>query len=226
MTRERIVSTGKCNLCGGVFGKAAMTTHLRSCRKKQAAAEKPKKAMVFHLLVEGRYQPEYWMHLEVPVNATLDTLDRFLRDTWLECCGHMSEFEIQGARYTVAPMDMDDESMDVKLKDVLTPKMTFLHAYDFGSTTHLKLKVVSEYETDLTGKKVRVLARNEPPVIPCGVCGKPVVRVCMEHSYSEEGWLCEACASRHACGEEMLLPVPNSPRAGVCGYTGSDVEGT
>ncbi len=84
------------------------------------------------------------MHLEVPAEATLDTLDRFLRDTWLECCGHMSEFEIEGTRYTVEPMDIDDESMDAKLKDVLTPGMKFEHTYDFGSSTHLRLKVVSE----------------------------------------------------------------------------------
>ncbi len=220
MAREKTVSSGKCNLCGGIFGKAAMTSHLKSCRKKQASSEKPKKTATFHLVVEGRYQPEYWMHLDVPANATLDTLDRFLRDTWLECCGHMSEFEIKGTRYTVEPMDMDDEGMDVKLKDVLSPGMTFLHAYDFGSTTHLKLKVVSGYESDATGKKVRILARNEPPAIPCGHCGKPAVQVCMECSYSKEGWLCEEHAATHECGDESFLPVVNSPRVGVCGYAG------
>jgi hypothetical protein len=220
MAREKIVSNGKCTLCGGVFAKAAMTTHLKSCRKKQMPSEEPKKVAAFHLLVEGRHQPEYWMHLEVPAGATLDTLDRFLRDTWLECCGHMSEFEIQGTRYTVEAMDLDDEEMDAKLKDVLSPRMAFLHAYDFGSTTHLKLKVVSEYESDLTDKKVHILARNEPPVIPCGVCGKPATQICTECSYSAEGWLCDACSGEHECGEEMLLPVVNSPRTGVCGYTG------
>lgn len=220
MAREKIVSSGKCSLCGGVFDKSVMTSHLKSCRKKQAVSEKAKRGTVFHLLVEGRYQPEYWMHLEVPANATLGMLDRFLRDTWLECCGHMSEFEIEGTRYTVEPMDVDDESMDVPLKDVLSPKMAFLHAYDFGSTTYLKLKVVSEDEGDVKGKKVRVLARNEPPVIPCGGCGKPATQVCMECSYSAEGWLCDGCAAEHECGEEMLLPVVNSPRTGVCGYTG------
>jgi hypothetical protein len=220
MAREKIVSSGRCNLCGGVFDKSAMTSHLKPCRKKQTVSEKAKMGTVFHLLVEGRYQPEYWMHLEVPANATLDALDRFLRDTWLECCGHMSEFEIEGTRYTVEPMDVDDEGMDVQLKDVLSPKTAFLHAYDFGSTTYLKLKVVSEYESDVKGKKVRVLARNEPPVIPCGGCGKPATQVCMECSYSAEGWLCDGCAAEHECGEEMLLPVVNSPRVGVCGYTG------
>ena len=70
-------------------------------------------------LWKSRYLPEYWMHLEVPADATLGSLDRFLRDTWLECCGHMSEFEIEGTRYPIEPMEVDDESMDAQLKDVL-----------------------------------------------------------------------------------------------------------
>ena len=36
-------------------------------------------------------------------------------------------------------------------------------------------------------------------------------------------WLCEDCAKTHECGEEMLLPVCNSPRLGVCGYCGSNI---
>jgi hypothetical protein len=32
----------------------------------------------------------------------------------------------------------------------------------------------------------------------------------------------DVCVKDHECGEEMLLPMANSPRAGVCGYTGQD----
>lgn len=220
MARERTVSRGRCNLCGGVFAKASMTTHLRSCRRKQPASGKPKKTAAFHLIAEGRYNPDYWIHLQVPAEATLDTLDRFLRDIWLECCGHMSAFEIAGRIYSVEPMDWEDEGMEVRLKNVLSPKMTFFHDYDFGSTTRLKLKVVAEVESNQTGKKIRLLARNEPPVIPCGHCGKPVTQICGECAYMEEGWLCDECASTHECEQDMLTPIPNSPRAGVCGYTG------
>jgi len=236
MTGKRPTSNGKCDLCGAVFSKAAMTGHLKSCKKKAGRGEatgKLTKKEAFHLVVEGRYQPEYWMHLEVPAQATLDTLDRFLRDTWLECCGHLSEFEIDGRRYSAEPMDLmmglmddlpnvDDGSMDVKLKDVLTPGMKFEHAYDFGSTTHLRLKVVSKDESPLKPDEIRVLARNEPPTIPCANCGKPATQVCTQCMYSEEGegWLCDECASKHDCEEPMFLPVVNSPRVGVCGYAG------
>ena len=34
------------------------------------------------------------------------------------------------------------------------------------------------------------------------------------------GLLCSHCAKKHECGEDVQLPVVNSPRMGMCGYTG------
>jgi hypothetical protein len=43
-----------------------------------------------------------------------------------------------------------------------------------------------------------------------------------EPGEGDEGaaFLCNACVAQHGCGEEMLRPVVNSPRMGVCGYDG------
>jgi len=221
------ISNGKCNLCGGTFGKTAMTKHLKECKQKNGVSKTSSpgrgsgKTKTFHLVAEGRYSPDYWLHLEVPANAKLETLDDFLRGIWLECCGHMSAFTIEGQVYSVAPMDeLDDKSMNVRLDKVLEAGMKFFHEYDFGSTTHLTLKVVSEEESEVKGKDIQVLARNEPPPISCDSCGKMATKVCTQCLYSDEGWLCDECAAEHECGEDMLLPVVNSPRVGTCGYTG------
>jgi hypothetical protein len=220
------ISTGKCNLCGSTFNKQAMTNHIDSCKQKNPVSESssgagPRKTKTFYLIVEGQYSPEYWMHLEIPADATLEVLDGFLRQIWLECCGHLSAFTVEGKRYSVSPMDdFNDETMGIKLNEVLKPGMKFFHEYDFGSTTHLALKVISEQESRIKGKSVRVLARNDPPPILCNSCGKMATRVCTECICNGEGWLCDQCAAEHKCGEDMLLPVVNSPRVGTCGYTG------
>jgi hypothetical protein len=226
MTR-RIMSKGQCNLCGGTFGKSAMTRHLKSCKQKEKNSEtsspdrSPQKTKIFHLVVEARYSSDYWMHLEVPADAPLEDLDSFLRRIWLECCGHMSAFTIEGKTYSVAPMaEFDDESMEARLDDILNPGMKFHYEYDFGSTTHLAMKVVSQEQKQIKDEFITVLARNEPPSIPCMSCGKMAAQVCTECLWSGEGWLCDECAAEHKCGEDMLLPVVNSPRVGVCGYTG------
>ena len=227
----RQTSKGICAFCQGEFSKSAMTRHLETCEQrtiteaKTESRRKAQKIRTFHLLVEGRDLPMYWMHLDVTASTTLATLDRFLRDTWLECCGHLSAFEIGGVRYAAdAGMDdgwgMDEKSMRVRLDRVFSPGQSCSYEYDYGTTTELKLKVISEREAEARGKAIRMLARNTPPVILCEECGKPATNVCSQCIFDGKGWLCDDCVEDHECGEEMLLPVVNSPRVGMCAYTG------
>lgn len=165
------------------------------------------------------------MHIELPADATLTTLDNFLRDIWLECCGHLSAFRIGGETYE-SMVDrswrMNNKPMrGVKLGTILQPGQPFTHEYDFGSTTELKLRMISEREAPAKGKNVQVLARNLPPDIRCVTCGQPAAWVCTECAWGEDqGWYCNKCLQEHECGDEMALPVVNSPRVGVCGYEG------
>lgn len=240
--KEKIESPGKCNFCGQTFEKGNMTRHLKSCEKRKDAAKTPSKGVIeetiFHIVAEGDYSPEYWIHIEMPAHATLDDLDGFLRDIWLECCGHLSSFTIDGRDYH--PEDeggpgasfIDVFSFIKGGKDrhgvmsdpvgkVLKKGLAFKHDYDFGSTTRLKLRVVSEREGTVKGEPVKLLARNLPPPILCGSCGKQATQVCTDCIYGgSEAWLCKKCAKKHGCGEDMFLPVVNSPRVGVCGYCG------
>jgi len=222
-------STGECYLCHQSFSKAAMSRHLAACVQKQAAAEaggaQPStKARYFHILVEGRDQPDYWLHLDVRAAAKLRDLDAFLRDIWLECCGHLSAFTIDATRYSVEPIDdlygEDERSMNVKLERVLRARMTFSHEYDFGTTTELRLKVVAERIGPVRREYICLLARNHPPKIPCELCSKPATKVCPVCVWSGEAWYCDECAPKHECEDDYFLPVVNSPRTGMCGYSG------
>ena len=166
----------------------------------------------------------YWMHLEADSNSKLQDLDTFLRRIWVECCGHMSMFEIEETNYSIHPQkEFDDRSMNVKMGSVLGEGMRFSYEYDFGTTTSLDLKVVSVHPSRLSGKKFELLARNDAPEIYCGSCGskKLATNVCCECIWdSDKAWVCDDCSKKHKCGEEVLLPVVNSPRVGMCGYTG------
>jgi hypothetical protein len=188
-----------------------MTRHLQSCLKK-SGSQAGDGEKLFHIVVEGMGLSGdlYWLHLKVKAAAKFETLDRFLRDTWLECCGHMSAFR----------MGRDEVGMNRSLARLLKPKMKLIHEYDFGSTTELLVTVAGEFEGSIRKGKLEILARNDPPSIPCAQCGKPATQICCYCVYSEKGWLCEECAGEHGCGEDMLLPVVNSPRTGVCGYDG------
>lgn len=218
---------GVCSYCGDVFGKVAMTRHLNTCKSMIEKDEQGKNGSgrdFFFLVVQGR-PADYWMCLDVDATATLKELDTFLRTTWLECCGHMSLFEIDGISYTSSPDDfMEERSMNVTLKKVLDEVgMKFSHEYDFGATTTLQLKVQSVrrgHKRKESKGKIELMARNTAPGFQCSYCNSAAEHICCECMYEDEGLLCESCAESHECGEEMLLLVVNSPRMGVCGYYG------
>ena len=131
-----------------------------------------------------------------------------------------------------------EHDMDVELSKVLKVGQKFFHEYDFGSTTKLALKVVAEREGTAPkddykysgefgkDKTIKIMARNNPPQISCRECGKPATKVAAGYYYFEDGALCDVCARTSLKEyEDMFLPIVNSPRVGVCGYTGdADVE--
>src|SRR6266480_2557819 len=332
-TATKEVSKGVCSFCKGEFEKAKMTQHLKYCKQRatEIATElestpTTQKTRLFHILVEGRYNPQYWMHLEMPASDALADLDDFLRAIWLECCGHLSEFTIGGTSYSSEPEDyfyfgedatdeeteieeveeeedeeldidellqtfppeylkmlpqnflselqkfestndlvsylketlnsipkrgvphsqeewdayreryfqsqileallemVEDRSLDVPLEKVLKVGQKFSYEYDFGSSTDLTLKVLSEREGIVQNEdedNIEVIARNIQPVILCKVCGKPAKVVVGGYFDVEENAFCsKKCVKKSGEDADMLLPVVNSPRVGVCAYTG------
>lgn len=223
---------GKCKYCGKEYTFGYMNRHLPVCKERQkkwAEETGSKKCGYFELAVYPKYNRDYWLYVEIKETATLKDVDQFLRDIWVECCGHLSAFDIGGISYDVAPQDdffwgKPVKSMNCKLKTVLEKGMTFGYEYDFGSTTELMITVVNYRIGEDRKEKLIILSRNNPIEVLCGVCGKKsAMYICAEYIYEGNGWLCEDCAKAYEYDEEMLLPVCNSPRAGVCGYCGSSI---
>lgn len=223
---------GKCKYCGKDYTKSYMLRHLADCKERKAsiAAEiGTKKCGYFELVISSKYEKEYWLVIEMRDDATLKDLDSFLRDIWLECCGHLSGFDIGGTRYEIEPCKdvfwgEPARNMNCKLKSVLQKDMTIGYEYDYGSTTELVISV-HEYRLSYWKKdKLTLLSRNNPLEFLCDTCHtKKAAAVCTECLYEGEGFLCDDCRKTHECGEEMQLPVCNSPRMGVCAYEGSSI---
>lgn len=223
---------GKCKYCGKEYTMGYMKRHLSACKERlnQLASESGgRQCGYFQLAVSPKYDNYYWLFIEVKETATLKDVDTFLRDIWLECCGHLSAFRINGVSYEVMPekdffWGEPAKSMNYKLKEVLEKGMTIGYEYDFGSTTELKISVIDYRVGCLKGGKVTILSRNNPYEYICDECGKkPAVAICPECAWDGKGLLCEDCSRTHKCGEDMLLNICNSPRMGVCAYMGSSI---
>ena len=224
-------SKGKCKFCGKEYTKASMVKHISSCKeriRKHDEIENGKTCGYFGLLIAAKYAKSYWLITEFREDATLKDIDKFLRDIWLECCGHLSSFKIDEVWYESDPEPSMGwgrrtvKSMNCKLQNVIEKGMTFDYEYDFGSTTALTVSVFDYRVGNWKKDKLSILSRNNPVEYICDECGeKPATVVCTECMYEDAGFLCDVCKENHGCGEEMLMGICNSPRFGVCGYEGS-----
>jgi hypothetical protein len=198
-------SIGVCTLCKERVPKQGVVRHLAACAPRHdhrggASCD------LWHVRAEGKGSAVYWIDLEIKGDASLQRLDDFLRRIWLECCGHMSAFTIGGQRYSVlVDREFDrggvERSMAARISSALTPGQRFSYEYDFGSTTHLALKVVGA-RSGIAGRAVaRLLARNEPPVWPCAVCAKPASVICPFCVHEGNPFSCPKHIREHACEE-------------------------
>ena len=196
---------GNCYLCGAELGKTAMKNHILQVHCGDSSL--PKRRL---LKIEGAYEKDYWLYIDVPVNKTLSSVDTFLRKIWLECCGHMSGFSDVRHNEIGKSRQLGEFPAETQL----------LHEYDFGSTTETLITVVGDTYGKPQRNIVRLLARNIPPKFHCVKCGKDAAYICCKCVYETDNpFFCESCGKEHE--HNILLPVTNSPRMGVCGYDGA-----
>ncbi len=252
MSEEKLTSEGKCLFCEKTFAKAGINRHLSTHLKEKVATGKSGKSFLVKVETDKRWgATPYFLSLWIDGEATFKAIDKFLRDIWLECCGHMSAFrnpknEGRGMWDPFEAMElmakgkikeyenlMEEQNGEVpmsrKAKDALYKGLALEYEYDFGSTTALTLTVVEEYPTK-ADKKIVLLSRNEPLKIMCSSCEKvPATQMCTVCSYEEESMFCDKCAEEHAkkCedfADYAAMQVVNSPRMGVCGYEGGIID--
>jgi len=251
---EKFKSEGKCLFCNKTFTKAGISRHVATHLKEKSETEKSGNSFLLKVETTKRWSSSpYFLSLWVDGEATMKTIDKFLRDIWLECCGHMSAFrnpKIQHKRGKVLSMTdvfdylerrssvknkkmMESSTGEVpmvrKAKDALYSGLVLEYDYDFGSTTKLDITVIGEYQIK-ADKKVVLVSRNEPLQIVCAICKKvPATQICTICMYNEHAEFCERCAPKHAkkCADfedYASMPVVNSPRMGVCGYVGGRID--
>jgi hypothetical protein len=213
---------GTCAYCGEAITKRGVMKHLEKCSERQealasaAASSRPVETL-WHLRVQDAYDKDFWLDLEMVGSASLDKLDKYLRAIWLECCGHLSMFTIGG-------WQGDEIGKSRKANGIFEPGLVLRHLYDFGTTSETDIKVVGSREGKPASRHaLALLARNQMPEAVCQECGEPAKWLCLECLYEENkaGQLCDEHVEEHL-NENYGGPLPlvNSPRTGMCGYTG------
>ncbi len=213
---------GKCLFCGRDMTRGGMIRHLPSCeQRRQAIDEKEYDRRIeqdlYHLQVSDPYSSDYWLNLEINGTAKLADFDDYLRAIWLECCDHMSQFSDEGEYGR-------EVAMTQRVFNVFKPGVEMTHIYDFGSSTVTVIKMVGKRRgMPLTSNPVFLMARNNPPEYICEECDKPASWFDMEALFNMGQFIC--LCNEHAESDpdgytDEYIEIVNSPRTGVCGYTG------
>jgi len=213
---------GRCLVCGKRYWFAGMSRHVLSCIGEvgDVGEDRECKSYVISVKGVGITGITYWMIVEVGAGARLSDLDKFLREKWVECCWHLSRFRICGASFyseEITARDLDGETMDHSLREVIREGIIFHYDYDFGTTT-LQLKVLACSIRAV--KAIRVLAVNEEPEFICSTCNRRATLLCnlCISLKGEPLYLCDVCSPKHKIHEDYLYVLANSPRVGLCGY--------
>ena len=169
-------------------------TGLRPARNPRRRDQRRVSQKTAHISIRSKERP-HWLELGVRCDVTLYELDQFLRSVWLECCGHLSNFRINGETYSiVVPLpgtgcrfkpEYDYEEnlkhMGRSVNAAVPPLTKFRHEYDYGTPTELDLEYVAVYGELVQavtptqpwhGGQIVILARNHP-LRACLRCGKP-----------------------------------------------------
>lgn len=205
---------GKCYYCNKELTERTIKRHMKNCdemKKKieELSNEDKKQRNQFMIAIKSKYDKnEYCIYLSIDENLSLLHIDQFLRDVWLECCGHLSAFKIKGKIY-------QDYSMDTRIKDILVVNEKFEYEYDFGSTTELILEVVDIIEVPTSFSQIEIIARNNEVTHYCEICNAEAEYF----NYENDRWECKKCIDKN---NDMIAKFDycNSPRDGVCGYNG------
>ena len=219
----RLQFPGLCTYCGAEVTRKTAAEHLAKCKPRLAALKKAGRPSphfpeeVFHIRAEATYLPEFWLDLEIRGETTFGELDHYLRAIWLECCGHMSAFTMKGWGTPQLAKEGSAGSVFRNLAKIM-------HVYDFGTESWTTIKRIGVRRGELEIRQpIKLLVRNQLPDVRCSECGEPAQRLCVQCVVEEDrmNFLCTKHIRAH--GHDEYGPprkIVNSPRLGLCGYTG------
>jgi hypothetical protein len=128
-----------CELCDKSFGSKQILSHYKACIAGNY------KEYAGHYVVSFFSHDEdnnfYYMYAIVNPETTFATIDKYLRNKWLACCGHASTFECENKK--ISNEDIFSTYADKEI----------LYEYDMGSTTTVYIEDALLIESDIAPTK-------------------------------------------------------------------------
>ena len=156
---------GKCYYCGKELTERTIKRHMKNCSEMKKIIEdkiQNPKEVRDQFLISIKYKKnsgKYCIYMSIDANLQLEHIDKFIRDIWVECCGHSSTFYIDKQEYS---SNSDGQlKMNIHLKDILNVNQKFEYKYDFDLTKTIDLFDKTFYgESDLMDEEKSAVIKS------------------------------------------------------------------
>ena len=116
----------------------------------------------------------------------------------------------------------DSRPLKVPLREIIAHKTSFWYMYDAMNELEIQITAYAAASSAGMDSPIGLLARNEPLEHECCSChaerASKACCACIEKD--ADSMYCVGCAPEHACGDARLVPIENTPRAGMCSLEG------
>jgi hypothetical protein len=157
MISATLENSGTCFVCQETVDIDYAMHHLQNCGLPRVSL-KTEQVFVIRVITEDKF----WMFIEAAGATTLTNLYLFLRNNWFECCGHMSEFIVDG-------VDSDSNYMDKTLNDMFVYGKKFHYEHNAGEPMRVSGEVVA-VRSSLLSNNMNLLLRKIIPEERCDTC--------------------------------------------------------
>lgn len=148
-----------CTCCNKKFGNRKIKDHVSECVKNTVTEESG--YLMEFMAYNDITNTFHYMHALFGSKCKLSHIDKFLRDMWCECCGHMSIVHVFDAE--------TDIRKDGKFRDLISKydeTNQFTYEYDMGDTTTIFFRILKKLN-DNNSTKYKLLYRNEQQNVKC-----------------------------------------------------------
>jgi hypothetical protein len=159
MLANKLINEGTCLVCHKTIVAEQAIAHLKNCGDATLIREiEP----VWQIKVASGN--DFWIFIEVVGSTTLLDLYLFLRNNWWECCGHASEFIVDGA-------DTSEYYLAKTLNEMFKVGTTFHYEHNSGKPVTVTGEVIA-IKSSKPIKNISMILRKNIIVESCESCLK------------------------------------------------------
>lgn len=198
-----------CKFCNKKFGVKMINDHLPECIPNYM---NDKSGYLIEFISQNEITNKmYNMFAIFGVKCKFTHIDKFLKEKWCECCGHLSTLDV------FEEVNEEQSHKNVKFNTLISKyehANQFCYCYDMGSTTTIYFRILKKLDGNEKNTNIELIYYNEPYKLKC----KKYKTCNGEATYIYDGnLLCNECKN-NVEEPEYLQMIVNSPRTGVCCY--------